>query len=155
MRRALLAFALALALLTACGPAPIERADLEATIWQEGDTPPAWGPPGQILDRADMATSGALLSASRDFVGALPGTVGAAVYEDAAAAGEAFLAALPGLTEAGQAIEVGDEGKQRFLTVLFRRGRCVAQVRAPETGTDVEARTLARRLDERMGALGC
>jgi hypothetical protein len=158
MRTITLAAALVLLVVLAGCTKEIARADLEAALHQDGDAPAEWGAPGQIRDTLQARTdAGALLAASRTFPGAaLDGAVAAAVYADTAKAGEAFRTVLPAATEEGSDSEIGDEGKERFSTVLWRRGRCVAYVRAPGTPNSMAPiLSYARRLDERLQGLGC
>lgn len=156
MRAIMFALALALLALAACTK-EIARADLEAALHQDGDAPAEWGAPGQFRDTLQARTdAGALVAASREFPGALSGAVAAAVYADAAAAGEAFRTVLPGMNEGSGDSAIGDEGKEKFNVVLWRRGRCVAYVRAPGAPTSAAPiLSYARRLDERLQGLGC
>ena len=118
-------FALTLLFLAACGPAPINRADLEAALYQDGDMPAGWSA-GQIRDTTGMGAWGEPeLLAARDLEGGFnrdADEVLVAVYPDAAAALAAREAAFVRLTSEGRDVEglgVDDRGEaRRFLGEL-------------------------------------
>lgn len=145
-------------LLAACGPRQITRADLEAVLYQDGDTPAGWTA-GQFRDTMTGSVGPAELVASRVLTpanGLFDDEVGVAIYADHAAALAAFETLLPGLTDDGAPIEVGDTGKERGNIVGFVRCRALAVIRlTSEDATTAEIATYARRLDERLRPMVC
>lgn len=156
MRRLLI---MMVALLVACGGArAIDRATLEAALYQDGDAPQGWTA-GQLRDRLNGNATGAEMVASRELHspdGPAGDEVAIAVYPDVDAAIQGYGRLLPGVTTDGQPYEVGNEGRQRGNIVLFRRCRAVALVRMTHRDRDLtQLGTYARRLDERLTPLVC